>query len=103
MDQDHDSPEKKSAKPKLSAYDQAAKLLGGRAHFRRQLFVDSMVFRDSALRQLSAEVGVDQIEYGTDYPFDWPVGIDVVLNAPSLSDTDKAAILGGNASRLLRI
>ena len=72
-------------------------------YFRRQLLVDSMVFRDSALRHLVAEVGVDQIVYGTDYPFDWPVGIDFILNAPSLSNTDKAAILGGNASRLLRI
>jgi predicted TIM-barrel fold metal-dependent hydrolase len=50
-----------------------------------------------------AEVGVDHIFYGTDYPFDWPVGIDFVLNAPFLSDTEKAAILGGNLITLLRI
>ena len=41
--------------------------------------------------------------YGTDYPFDWPVGIDFVLNAPFLSNADKEAILGGNAIKLLRI
>jgi aminocarboxymuconate-semialdehyde decarboxylase len=52
---------------------------------------------------LIAEVGVSQILYGTDYPFDWPVGVDFVLKAPSLSDADRIAILGGNAARLLRI
>ena len=24
--------------------------------------------------------------YGTDYPFDWPVGIDFLLNSKSISD-----------------
>jgi hypothetical protein len=45
------------------------------------------------LRHLVAEAGVSQIVYGTDYPFDWPVGIDFVLNAKFLSNADKEAIL----------
>jgi aminocarboxymuconate-semialdehyde decarboxylase len=70
-------------------------------YFRSQLFVDTMVFREEGLRHLVAEVGVDHIFYGTDYPFDWPVGIDFVLKAPFLSDAEKTAILGGNLARLL--
>jgi aminocarboxymuconate-semialdehyde decarboxylase len=73
------------------------------AYFRQELFVDTMVFHDEGLRHLVAEVGVDQTLYGTDYPFDWPVGIDFILDAPFLTDTQKEAILGGNARRLLRI
>jgi aminocarboxymuconate-semialdehyde decarboxylase len=72
-------------------------------YFRRELLVDTMIFREEGLRHLVAEAGVGQIVYGTDYPFDWPVGIDFVLDAPVLSNADKEAILGGNASRLLRI
>src|SRR5688500_12964818 len=72
-------------------------------YFRRELLVDTMVFREEGLRHLIAEVGAGQMVYGTDYPFDWPVGIDFILNAPFLSNADKEAILGGNASKLLRI
>jgi aminocarboxymuconate-semialdehyde decarboxylase len=72
-------------------------------YFRSQLYVDTMVFREEGLRHLVAEVGVDHIFYGTDYPFDWPVGIDFVLNAPFLSDAEKTAILGGNLARLLPV
>jgi aminocarboxymuconate-semialdehyde decarboxylase len=72
-------------------------------YFKREIFVDTMIFHDEGLRHLIAEVGVGQIVYGTDYPFDWPVGIDFVLEAAFLSDADKVAILGGNASRLLRL
>ena len=43
------------------------------------------------------------IFYGTDYPFDWPVGIDFVLNAKFLSNADKEAILGENLLKTLRI
>jgi predicted TIM-barrel fold metal-dependent hydrolase len=48
-------------------------------------------------------VGVSQIVYGTDFPFDWPVGVDFVLNASFLSNADKEAILGGTLVKLLRI
>lgn len=72
-------------------------------YFRRELLVDTMVFHEEGLRHLVAEAGVSQILYGTDFPFDWPVGVDFVLNAPFLSAADKEAILGGNAARLLRI
>ena len=72
-------------------------------YFKSELFVDTMVFHEEGLRHLVAEVGINQIVYGTDYPFDWPVGIDFVLNASFLSNADKEAILGGNALKLLRI
>lgn len=72
-------------------------------YFRRELFVDTMIFHEEGLRHLVAEAGIGQIVYGTDYPFDWPVGIDFVVNAKFLSDAEKEAILGGNARKLLRI
>ena len=72
-------------------------------YFREQLYIDSMIFREEGLRHLVAEVGVGHMVYGTDYPFDWPIGIDFILNAPFLSNADKEAILGGNLIKLLRI
>src|SRR5215216_870346 len=65
-------------------------------YVRRELLVDTMIFHEEGLRHLVAEAGVNQIVYGTDYPFDWPVGVDFVLKAAFLSNGDKAAILGGN-------
>ena len=72
-------------------------------YFRHQLYIDTMIFREEGLRHLVAEFGADHIFYGTDYPFDWPVGVDFVLNATSISNADKEAILGGNLVKLLRI
>jgi len=72
-------------------------------YFKRELLIDTMIFHDDGLRHLVAEVGVGQMVYGTDYPFDWPVGIDFILNAPFLRDADKVAILGGNLVKSLRI
>jgi aminocarboxymuconate-semialdehyde decarboxylase len=72
-------------------------------YFRSQLYIDTMIFREEGLRHLVAEVGADHMFYGTDYPFDWPVGIDFILNAPFLNNAQKEAILGGNLIKLLRI
>ncbi len=72
-------------------------------YLRSQILVDTMVFSEEGLRHLVAEMGVDQVVYGTDNPFNWPVTVDLVLDAPFLNDAEKEAILGGNLIRLLRI
>jgi aminocarboxymuconate-semialdehyde decarboxylase len=72
-------------------------------YLKSQILVDTMVFSEEGLRHLVAEVGIGQVVYGTDIPFNWPVTVDLVLNAPFLSDADKAAILSGNMMKLLRI
>ena len=74
-----------------------------RDYFKRELMIDTMIFSEEGLRHLVAEVGVGQILYGTDVPFNWPVTVDLILNASFLSNTDKEAILGGNAMKLMRM
>ena len=72
-------------------------------YLRSQIVIDTMVFTDEGLRHLVAETGVGQIVYGTDMPFNWPVTLDLVLNAKFLNDAQKAAILSTNLMKLLRI
>ena len=74
-----------------------------REYFKRELLADTMVFSEEGLRHLTAEMGVGQVMYGTDVPFNWPVTVDLILNAPFLTNTDKEAILSGNAMKLLRM
>ena len=70
---------------------------------RQNILADSMVFTEDGLRHLVAEMGVGQVVYGTDIPFNWPAPVDYILNAPSLSNAEKEQILGGNLLKLLRI
>jgi aminocarboxymuconate-semialdehyde decarboxylase len=72
-------------------------------YLRSQILIDTMIFSQEGLRHLVAEVGVGQIVYGTDVPFNWPVTVDLVLDAPFLDDAAKVAILSGNLKKLLRI
>lgn len=72
-------------------------------YLKSQILVDSMVFSDEGLRHLVAEMGVGQVVYGTDRPFNWPDTLDLILNASWISDADKEAILGGNLVRLLKL
>jgi len=74
-----------------------------REYFRGQILADSMVFSDEGLRHLVAEMGAGQIVYGTDMPFNWPAGLDIILKASFLSNAEKEAILGGTLVKLLRI
>ncbi|HYL39583.1 MAG TPA: amidohydrolase family protein [Bryobacteraceae bacterium] len=72
--------------------------------YLRQLYFDSLVFTPEALRHLVAECGASQIVLGSDWPYPWNrASVDHVLSTPSLSDSDRAAILSDNAAKLLRI
>jgi len=72
--------------------------------YLRQLYFDSLVFTAEALRHLAAEVGTSQIVMGTDHPIPWQnKAVDHILHTPSLSDAERAAILGDNAAKLLGI
>ena len=72
-------------------------------YLKDQILVDTMVFSDEALRHLVAEMGTEQIVYGTDIPFNWPDTLDLVLDADFLSSDEKIAIIGGSLAALLRI
>jgi aminocarboxymuconate-semialdehyde decarboxylase len=69
----------------------------------KQFYFDTITHSPAALAYLIDLVGVDQIMLGSDYPFDMgyeqpAAELDAV---PGLSAADKAAILGGNAQRVL--
>jgi len=72
-------------------------------YLKKNIMVDTIVISEEGLRHLVAEVGTSQIVYGTDEPFNWPLTLDIILNAPFLNDAEKEAILGGNLVKLLRL
>jgi aminocarboxymuconate-semialdehyde decarboxylase len=72
-------------------------------YLRSNIMADAMVFSDEGLRHQVAEMGVSQVVYGTDIPFNWPDMVDTIVNAKWMSDADKEAILGGNLIRMLKI
>ncbi len=73
--------------------------------YLRKLYFDTVVFTEHQLEYLVGLYGSDHIVLGTDYPYDMgmydPVGF--VDGASALTADDKAAIVGGNAARLLGI
>ena len=74
------------------------------SEYLKQMYYDTMVFNGEGVRHLAAEVGTSQLVVGTDYPYPWTkTQVDLILQAPGLSDDDKVAILGGNAAKLLAI
>jgi aminocarboxymuconate-semialdehyde decarboxylase len=74
------------------------------SEYLRQLYFDSMVFTPEGLRHMVAECGASQIMIGTDFPFPWSTTtVDHVLNTPGLTDSDRRAILGETAAKLLKI
>jgi aminocarboxymuconate-semialdehyde decarboxylase len=74
-----------------------------REYFKQQILVDSMIFSEEGLRHLVAELGVGQVVYGTDIPYNWPVTVDLILRASFLKDSEKEAILSGNLLKLLKL
>jgi len=72
--------------------------------YLKQMYYDTMVFTAEGLRHLAAEVGVNQLMIGTDYPYPWTkTAVDHILQTPGFTDEQRAAMLGGNAIKLLGI
>jgi aminocarboxymuconate-semialdehyde decarboxylase len=74
------------------------------AEYLRQMYFDTLVFTDEALRHLAAEVGVSQLVLGTDHPYPWQdKSVDHIVNCPHFSNAEKSMMLGETAGRLLGI
>jgi aminocarboxymuconate-semialdehyde decarboxylase len=72
--------------------------------YLRKLYFDTIVFTHHQLEYLAAQWGANHILLGTDYPYDMalPNAVRFVESA-DLAAADKAAMLGLNAARLLKI
>jgi len=73
--------------------------------FRRMFWDTALAASDPVLRMLRDVAGIDQVLYGTDYPYqrrDLALkSRQHVAQSPALDDSERRAILGGNASRLV--
>jgi aminocarboxymuconate-semialdehyde decarboxylase len=71
--------------------------------YLRKMWFDTLVYEPQALAHLVNVVGASQLVVGSDYPFDMgqydPHGL--LAATPGLTETQIAAILGGNAAALL--
>jgi aminocarboxymuconate-semialdehyde decarboxylase len=74
------------------------------SEYLKQIYFDSLVFTPEAIRHLAAQVGVSQLVLGSDYPFPWQLQpVDHIFACTSLSDDDKADILGRNLAKLINV
>nr|WP_300779659.1 amidohydrolase family protein [Enhydrobacter sp.] len=74
------------------------------SHYLKKMYFDTIVFEPGQLEYLVGTYGSDHILMGTDYPFDMGMYEPVqFVGDAKLTAADKAAILGGNAARLLKL
>ncbi len=75
------------------------------SEYLKRIWFDSIVFAPEQLRFLVEQAGASQIVIGTDFPFDMGTKEPLAFldSVPGLSETDREAIRGGNAARLLGI
>jgi aminocarboxymuconate-semialdehyde decarboxylase len=72
--------------------------------YLKQIYFDSLVFTPEAIRHLAAQVGAGQMVLGSDYPFPWQLQpVDHIFACTSLSEDEKAGILGHTAAKLLNL
>jgi aminocarboxymuconate-semialdehyde decarboxylase len=80
------------------------KLKKAPSEYLKQIYFDSLVFSPEAIRHLAAQVGAGQIVLGSDYPYPWQLGpVDHIFASSSLSDDEKADILGRTAAKLFNL
>ena len=69
--------------------------------YLKQIYFDSLVFTPEAIRHLAAQVGASQIVLGSDYPYPWQMQpVDHIFACTTLSDDERADILGRTAAKL---
>ncbi|HZQ00723.1 MAG TPA: amidohydrolase family protein [Reyranella sp.] len=74
------------------------------SEYLKQLYFDSLIFSPEAIRHLAAQVGASQIVLGSDYPYPWQLHpVDHIFACSSLSDAEKANVLGNTAAKLFNI
>jgi len=74
------------------------------SEYLKQIYFDSLIFSPEAIRHLAAQVGAGQIVLGSDYPYRWQAHpIDHIFASTSLSDEEKANILGNTAAKVLKL
>ena len=72
--------------------------------YLKQIYFDSLIFSPEAIRHLVAQVGASQVVLGSDYPYPWQMQpVDHIFASTSLSDEEKANILGRTAAKLLDV
>ena len=75
------------------------------SEYLKQLYFDTLVYSPRVLRHLIDQVGADRIVMATDYPF--PVAsrepLGDVAAVSGLAESEKEAILGATAARLLKL
>jgi predicted TIM-barrel fold metal-dependent hydrolase len=77
------------------------KLKKAPTEYLKQIYFDSLIFTPEAIRHLVAQVGVGQILLGSDYPYPWQLQpVDHIFASTSLSDDQKADIIGRTAAKL---
>ena len=84
--------------------DTGVKLKKKPTEYIRDMYYDTLVFTDEALRHLAHEVGVEKLVIGTDHPIPWQAdSVNHILNCPHFTDAQKRMMLGETAGKLLGI
>ena len=74
------------------------------SEYLKQIYFDSLIFSPEAIRHLVAQVGAGQVVIGSDYPYPWEMHpVDPILATGSLSDDEKADVLGRTAAKLFNV
>ena len=74
------------------------------SEYLKQIYFDSLVFTPEAIRHLATQVGAGQIVLGSDYPYPWQLSpVDHIFASTTLSDDQKADILGRTAAKLFNL
>jgi len=73
--------------------------------YLEKFYFDTITFDPQMLRQMVDRYGAEHVLLGTDYPYDMGEvdPLSLIDSVPRLQRVEKDRMLGGNASRLLKI